>query len=56
MIECMLGSLIGTLLGLAGSALIVQYQENKNEKKKISELKKLIDNLTTFKIKFEDEI
>ena len=56
MIECILGSLLGTLLGVCGSAFIVLDQIKKDDEKRISELKKLIDDLTTFKVKFGDEI
>lgn len=56
MIECIIGSFIGTLLGLTGSYYIVRYQLKKDEKKWESDFKKLIEELTTFKIKFEDVI
>jgi len=56
MIDCILGSLLGTLLGVGGAAYYAYYLNKKDHEKQISELKKLIDDLTTFKIKFGDEI
>jgi len=56
MIECIFGSLLGTLLGVGGAAYYAHYLNKKDDEKRISEIKKLIDDLTTFKIKFGDEI
>ena len=58
MINCIIGSIIGTLLGLCGSFYIIRYQLEKDEKKWNENIKKLIDDLTTFnfKLKVEDVI
>ena len=56
MIECILGSLIGTLLGLTGSFFIMRYQCIKDWKREIKTMEELINEMNTFKIKFEDEI
>ena len=56
MIECIFGSLLGTLLGVGGAAYYAYYLNKKEDEKLISEIKELIDNLTTFKVKFVDEI
>lgn len=54
MIECVLGSLVGTLVALCASAFIVEWKMDENYKKQLKELKDAINELTTFKIKFED--
>ena len=54
MIECVLGSLVGTLIGLCVSAFIVEWKMNKDYKKQLKEFKEAINELTTFKLKFED--
>ena len=56
MIECIVGSLIGTLLGLTGSFYIVRYQLEKDWKRDMKKLDELIEELTTFKITIKDEI
>ena len=56
MIECILGSLIGTLLGLTGSFYIVRYQLEKDWKRDMKQLDELIEKLTTFKITLKNEI
>ena len=56
MIECIIGSVIGTLLGLPGSFFIVRYQLEKDWKRQIKEIEGLIEELTTFKITIKDEI
>ena len=58
MIECIIGSVIGTLLGLTGSFYIVRWQLEKDMKRKVKELRDLIEEATTFnfKVKFEDVV
>ena len=56
MIECIVGSLIGTLLGLTGSFYIVRYQLEKDWKRDMKKLDELIEELTTLKITIKDEI
>ena len=58
MIECIIGSVIGTLLGLTGSFYIVRWQLEKDMKRKMKELRDLIEEATTFnfKVKVEDVI
>lgn len=55
-LECIAGSLIGTLLGLTGSFYIVRYQLKKDFEQEKKQIEDLIEKLTTFKIKFEDVI
>ena len=52
MINCIIGSIIGTLIGLVGSLYIADYMLAKNIKK----LKKLIEEANTFKITLKNEI
>ena len=52
MINCIIGSIIGTLIGLLGSVYIVEWQFNKDIKK----LKQLIEDANTFKITLKNEI
>lgn len=55
-LECIVGSLVGTLLGLTGSFYIVRYQLKKDFEREQKQFEDLIEKLTTFKIKFEDVI
>lgn len=52
MINCIIGSLIGTLIGLVGSLCILDYTFNKEIKK----IKQLIEDANTFKITLKNEI
>jgi len=52
MVECIFGSVIGTLIGLLGAIYIAEWQINKDIKK----IKKLIEDANTFKITLKNEI
>ena len=52
MVECIIGAVIGTLIGLLGSFYVVEWQFNKD----IKEIKKLIEDANTFKITLKNEI
>ena len=52
MIECIVGSIIGTLIGLVGSLFVGDYMINKE----INKIKKLIEDANTFKITLKNEI
>ena len=52
MMSCIIGSLIGTLIGLVGSLFILDYMLNKEIKK----IKQLIEDANTFKITLKNEI
>ena len=52
MITSIIGSLLGTLIGLVGSLYIADYMLAQNMKK----LKKLIEDANTFKITLKNEI
>ena len=56
MIECIIGSVIGTLLSLVGGFYIIRWQCMKDYKKDMKQLEELIEKLTTFKITIKDEI
>ena len=48
----MIGSLMGTLIGLAGSLFIADWLMNKE----IEKVKKLIEEANTFKVTLKNEI
>ena len=48
----MIGSLMGTLIGLAGSLFIADWLVNKE----IEKVKKLIEEANTFKVTLKNEI
>ena len=48
----MIGSLMGTLIGLAGSLFIADWLVNKE----IEKVKKLIEDANTFKVTLKNEI
>ena len=52
MINCIIGSFIGTLIGITSGFYIIEWQCRKDLKK----LEKLIEDMNTFKIKFKHEI
>ena len=52
MFECIVGSVIGTLIGLLGAMFIAEWQINNDIKK----IKKLIEDANTFKITLKNEI
>ena len=55
-LECFLGSLLGATIGICIGGLIVLYGMNKDFQKQFKKNQELIEELTTFKIKFEDVI
>ena len=52
MINCIIGSIIGTLIGLCGAGLYGDYLF----KKQINKLNKLIEDANTFKVTFKHEL
>ena len=54
MIELIFCSVVGTLLGLGILGCTYLYIDDKRYTKRLKDKQKLIENLTTFKIKFED--
>lgn len=52
MINCIIGSVIGTFIGLIGGFYLIEWQINKDLKK----IKKLIEDANTFKITLKNEI
>ena len=55
-LECFLGSICGSLIGMCVGALIALYGINKDFEKQYKKTQQLIEELTTFKVKFEDVI
>lgn len=51
-INCLMGSIVGTLIGLAGSLYYAEWRYNKIIKK----YNKLIEDANTFKITLKNEI
>ena len=52
MINCILGSIIGTLIGLVGSLYFAEWRYNKMIKK----VEQLIEDANTFKVTLKNEI
>ena len=55
-LECFLGSICGATIGVCIGALIAAYGINKEFQRQYKKNQELIEELTTFKIKFEDVI
>ena len=55
-LECFIGSIFGSAIGMCIGGLIVLYGMNKDFQKQYKKNQELIEELTTFKIKFEDVI
>lgn len=55
MIECIFGSIVGTLLGLTGVFYISRYQLKKDFDDDLKQLKKLMDQLAVFNVVIKDE-
>ena len=52
MINCIIGSIIGTLIGLVGSFYFAEWRYNKMIKK----IEQLIEDANTFKVTLKNEI
>lgn len=55
-LECFIGSIFGSAIGMWISGLIVLWEINKDFEKQNKKAREMIEELTTFKIKFEDVI
>jgi uncharacterized protein YneF (UPF0154 family) len=56
MIECVIGSLIGTLIGMTGSFFIARYQLKKDFDAELKRIEQLIEDMNTYKITIKDEV
>jgi virulence-associated protein VapD len=56
MIEAIIGSIIGTAITFGLVVGYMEYSAKKQYKKQKEDIQKLIEELTTFKIKLEDVI
>ena len=55
-LECFIGSVFGSAIGMCIGGLIVLWGINKDFEKQNKKVREMIEELTTFKIKFEDVI